>query len=63
MRRVIVCGFLIGLATGVLSANGVCGTGFTDGSCATQATGGAVGLIGLGLAGLAILGRQLRSKN
>jgi hypothetical protein len=45
MRKIIVCGFLTVLATGVLSASaiiGVCGTGFTDGTCGTQAALGAI---------------------
>jgi hypothetical protein len=45
MRKIIVCGFLTVLATGVLSASailGVCGTGFTDGTCSTQAGLGSI---------------------
>jgi hypothetical protein len=45
MRQIIICGFLTVIATGGLSASailGVCGTGFTDGTCGTQAAAGAV---------------------
>jgi hypothetical protein len=45
MRHIIVCGFLTVIATGVVSASailGVCGTGFTDGTCGTQAAPGTV---------------------
>jgi hypothetical protein len=45
MHKSIICGFLTLIAAGTVSADsifGVCGTGFIDGTCATQAAPGAV---------------------